>query len=249
MNDQRNETLIRCPGHLKLEQEAVLSVDGCQALALWQARCGEILTVQDDQQNFFRARLSFWQQDEARIVPFEAIENPESPVEICVYQALPEKERFEWIVQKLTEIGVVRIVPFTCARSTTLEQRDAGQRKSHRWPDVILRAARQCRRALLPQLDEVRSWQEVLEELADWDVKLLLAEKGMRWSFGEGLGHSRPQRVALLVGPEGGFEEQEVLAAQQRGAVPVQVGPRILRTETAAVVGATLVQGRVGDYV
>lgn len=231
-----------------LEQEAALSALGRQALETWQARVGEIMTVMDGQQRYFRARITALDEVEARVVPFAELAAPESPLEICVYQALPDKERFELVLQKLTEIGVSRIVPFVSHRSATLEQRDAGQKKSHRWPDVLLRAGRQCRRAQLPELAEVHSWDELLASLPEWDVKLLLAEKGHAWSFQEGIGSGRPDRLALIIGPEGGFDGEEIEQAQQYGVVPVSLGSRILRTETAAIVAASLAQFCVGDY-
>jgi 16S rRNA (uracil1498-N3)-methyltransferase len=248
VNNGGAESLIVCDQSLELEQEAALGVTGRHALTLWQARLGEIVTVVDSQQRCFRARICQLNDDDAVVVPFELLSEVESPLEICVYQALPEKERFELVLQKLTEIGVDRIVPFVSQHSTTLEQRDAGQKKSHRWPDVILRAGRQCRRAQLPELMAVCQWADVLESLAEWDVKLLLSEKGASWSFREGVGSGRPDRIALIIGPEGGFACEEIEQAQQYGVVPVSLGARILRTETAAIVAATLAQFCVGDY-
>lgn len=241
-------SLICADTPLILEQECHLDQAGRDALAIWQARVGEVVTVMDCEQAWFRARICHLDAEGATILPFEFLGSPESPLEICVYQALPNKERFELVMQKLTEIGVTRIVPFVSQHSSTLEQRDAGQKKSHRWPEVILRAARQCRRAQLPELSAVQSWDSILSELGDWEVKLLLDEKGGSWSFKEGIGTIKPTRIALIVGPEGGFARDEVMQAQQQGAVLVTLGARILRTETAAIVAASLVQYIAGDY-
>nr|WP_320115919.1 16S rRNA (uracil(1498)-N(3))-methyltransferase [uncultured Desulfuromonas sp.] len=233
---------------LTLEQEAAIGLAGRDALSIWQARVGEIVTVEDPFQQCYRARITDLDDADATVVPFEMIDAVESPVQICLCQALPEKERFELVLQKMTEIGVNRIVPFISQHSTTVEERDAGQKKSHRWPDVLLRAGRQCRRAELPELMAVCDFDTMLESLSDWDVKLLLSEKGAAWSFREGIGSARPDRIAVIVGPEGGFADAEIEQAQGRGVVPVSVGRRILRTETAAIVAATLAQFCVGDY-
>lgn len=243
------ESLICAKQPLVVEQECRLPAQAQEALRCWQARCGAIVTVCDSQQNYYRARISHWQNDEVSIVPFEMLAVPESPLQLCVYQALPAKERFDWVLQKLTEIGVSRVVPFTCGHSSTLEGYDAAQKKSHRWPQVILRASRQCRRAQLMELAAVHSWEDMLQSLLDWDIKLLLAEKGSCWTFNEGIGRGRPERVAVIIGPEGGFDSAETEQAQNCGAVPVSLGARILRTETAALVAATLAQHCVGDYV
>ena len=94
----------------------------------------------------------------------------------------------------------------------------------------------------------VCDFDTMLNSLSDWDVKLLLSEKGAAWSFREGIGSTRPDRIAVIIGPEGGFADEEIEQAQGRGVVPVSVGRRILRTETAAIVAATLAQFCVGDY-
>jgi 16S rRNA (uracil1498-N3)-methyltransferase len=182
------------------------------------------------------------------LLPFHRFNRPvESPVAIEVYQALPQKERFELVLQKLTEIGVTRIVPYTSSRSTTPEERDAGQKKSHRWPEVILRAARQCRRAMLPELSPVLDWDGALSEARHADLKLMLFEGEAQLTLREALKGVNANRIALLVGPEGGFTEGEVEDARTLGFLPVSLGPRILRTESAAIVGAALLQYALGD--
>jgi 16S rRNA (uracil1498-N3)-methyltransferase len=232
----------------ELETEVILPAAAVEALRCWQARPGEIVTVVDPELSCYRARLTFLEADQGRAIPFEKSRLPlESRVAIEVYQALPEKERFELILQKLTEIGVTRIVPYRSQRSITLEERDAGQRKSHRWPEVILRAARQCRRAMLPELYPVVSWDEATYLANHAELKLMLFEGDAPWTLKEALNGARPDRVALLVGPEGGFAPEEVEDARQMGFLPVSVGPRILRTETAAIVGAALLQYTLGD--
>lgn len=248
VNDGGQHSIIRIAEALVLDQEVVLDDVAFQALSQWSPRIGEALTVCDRFDTWFRARICQLDDEQATLLPFEQMEAPESTLEICVFQALPSKERFELVIQKLTEIGVTRIVPFVSQHSVTLEERDAGQKKSHRWPEVVKRAAKQCRRGMLPELATVHQWSELLDELELWDVKVLLDEQGSGWTFADGIGQSKPSRVAIIVGPEGGFDRQEVEQAQYRGAVPVSLGNRILRTETAAIVAATLVQYIVGDY-
>jgi 16S rRNA (uracil1498-N3)-methyltransferase len=232
----------------ELEVEVPLSPAAVAALARWEARAGEIVTVVDPLNTAYRARLTELSEERGRAVPFQRFARyPESPVAIEVYQALPEKERFELVLQKLTELGVARIVPFVSRRSSTLEERDAGQRKSHRWPDVVLRAARQCRRAILPELYPVVTWDEATYLANHADLRLMLFEGEAPWTLREGLGGERPDRIALLVGPEGGFAPEEVEDARGMGFLPVSVGPRLLRTETAAIAAAAAVQYALGD--
>jgi 16S rRNA (uracil1498-N3)-methyltransferase len=216
-------------------------------LAAWKARPGEIVTAVDPEGACWRLRLTDLGK-EPRGVPFARLARPmESRVAIEVYQALPDKERFELVLQKLTELGVTRVVPVETRRSLTHEERDAGQAKSHRWPEVILRAVRQCRRPLIPELFAPCALADALSLAAPAELKLMLYEEEESWTLGDALGRSKPERVALLVGPEGGFDPEEVAAARAEGFLPIALGPRILRTETAALTGAALLQGLLGD--
>jgi len=232
----------------KLEEEISLPAEALQALSLWQARAGEVVTVVDPQQTCYRARLNRFDGRCATCTPFQRLSaSVESSLQIEVYQSLPDKERFELVLQKLTELGVNRIVPIESERSSTLAERDSGQKKSHRWPDVILKASRQCRRAMLPELLEVHSFADALNCASSTELKLMLYEGDASWSLTEGFGSFTPQSVALLVGPEGGFSADEVEQAQAEGFLPVTLGPRILRTETAAIVAAAIVQSSLED--
>ncbi|NLC70494.1 MAG: RNA methyltransferase, partial [Desulfuromonadaceae bacterium] len=174
--------------------------------------------------------------------------SPESPLQIDLYQALPQRERFELILEKATEIGVSRIIPFCSGRSITLEERDARQRKSHRWPDLLLRAAKQCRRGTIPELLPVLSWEEALADAGGADLVLALAEREEKRRLRDIVRQGTPMRhVALWVGPEGGFEPEEQREMDQAGFAAVSLGGRILRTETAALAGAVMVQHLLGD--
>ncbi|MBR5998120.1 MAG: RNA methyltransferase, partial [Deltaproteobacteria bacterium] len=131
----------------------------------------------------------------------------------------------------------------------TLEERDARQRKSHRWPDVVLRAARQCRRALVPELVPVLSWSDALAQMnlnPAFDIVLCEKEDAVRLSAV--LEAPASPRVRLWVGPEGGFSPEEVAAFRASGAHCVSLGGRILRTETAAITVAAVIQHRWGDF-
>ncbi|BCR04819.1 hypothetical protein DESUT3_18880 [Desulfuromonas versatilis] len=241
-------SLVRLAAAPRLESEVPLPDSAIRALEAWGARPGEILTVCDPQQTFYRARLSSLEPGRASVVPFEVFARPpESALAIEVYQALPQKERFELILQKLTEVGVARIVPYRSSRSISLEERDCGQKKSHRWAEVVLRASRQCRRARLPELFPMLGWEEAISLAGQADLKLMLYEGDAPWTLSEALDRERPVRIALLVGPEGGFTPAEVEQAGHLGFLPVSLGSRILRTETAAIVGAALVQFSLGD--
>lgn len=230
-----------------LEQQLVLGADALAALDCWRGRVGEIVTLTDPQLQEYRARVVAIDQSSVTLLPFAQVAVSESPLRITLLQALPEKERFELVLQKATEIGVVRIVPYLSERSTTLAERDAGQKKSHRWPNVLLRAARQCRRAEIPELSAVVDWRDALAECAAAELSLICYEGEGTWPLAEALKDFSGQRVALMVGPEGGYSVEEIEQARSLGVLPVGLGPRVLRTESAAILAAGIIQYSLGD--
>ena len=232
---------------MPLDEEIALGGGAVESLRAWAARPGEVLTGVDPERICFRVRLTA-AGGQPKVVPFTRLSrHAESRLSIDVYQAIPEKERFELVLQKLTELGAARIVPVETARSSTRAERDAVQAKSHRWPEVVLRAAKQCRRAMLPELFSTVILSDALSLANDAELRLMLYEGEEGWTLTEALGRLRPERVALLVGPEGGFADDEVAMARTAGFLPIALGPRILRTETAAIAGAALLQGLLGD--
>lgn len=247
VNGGGESSILRLGQAPTLDQEVALGSGNRPALAFWRARPGEILTAVDAQHCCYRMRLTRAGEN-PRGTPFARLNRSvESSLRLEVYQALPEKERFELVLQKLTELGVSRIVPMETTRSSTQAQRDASQAKSHRWPEVVLRAAKQCRRAGLPELYSTVSFTAALTLASAAELKLMLYEGEGVCSVTAALDRRRPARVALLVGPEGGFAAAEVEAARAAGFLPVSLGPRLLRTETAAIAGTALLQGLLGD--
>lgn len=248
VNNGGLKTIISVSDILEYETAVELPLGSSAAVASWQVRQGDIMTVIDRQGDNWRVRLDACRDGTWSVVPFEKLRRPvESVIETTVYQALPDKERFELIMQKLTELGACRIVPMTTRYSSTREKRDAVQRKSHRWPDVLRRAAKQCRRAMIPELTEVSTYAAALEDASRHELSVILYEGDAPWSLDELLYKVRPRRVALMVGPEGGFDPEEIGQAQELGVLPASLGPRILRTETAAIAALTAVQYAVGD--
>jgi 16S rRNA (uracil1498-N3)-methyltransferase len=246
VNSGGSSSIIRLAGIPSLEEESPLQPCAATALLCWRARPGALLTVVAPDHSWYRARLLPERDGAWACRPFQRlVAAAESPARLVVCQALPDKERFELVLEKLTELGVSRIVPFTCSRSTTLEERDARQRKSHRWPDLLLAAARQCRRGMIPELAPVQSFDDLLAGSADPPGVLLY--EGAAPLFLRQVLRERPRSLRLIIGPEGGFTPEEVEQATARGCRIVSLGGRVLRTETAAIVAATLAQYELGD--
>ena len=165
---------------------------------------------------------------------------------MILLQALPEKERMELILQKATELGVSAIIPFKSERSISLAEREAKQKKSHRWQEIAVKATQQSRRARVPRVEAYRSFEEALRYCEGEGLKIVLWEKEGQ-PLREALRGLHPQRIYGMIGPEGGLTELEIEMAKAAGFIPVKLGQRILRTETAAITLTAILQYELGD--
>jgi len=222
---------------------------GLRALNFRQARPGGLVTLTVREGGEFRARVLSINSREAWVLPFESLVPPtELSTRITLLQALPDKERMELIIQKATELGVSSIVPFKSKRSISLQDREKKQPKAHRWQLVAIKATQQSRRGRVPLVEPYCDFSEALEYAEGNDLKIILWEKGRDHPLREVLkSRGNYGRVALVVGPEGGFDPEEVHRAQEKGFIPVTLGRRIVRTETAAIVLLGILQYELGD--
>ncbi len=174
----------------------------------------------------------------------------EPGLQVTLLQGLPKSKKMDFIVQKGTELGVSRIVPVVTERTiVNLEEKKADE-KRERWQRIAREAAEQCRRTFSPVVGEVVTFEEALEKyvfpgselsLIPWEEEDCRSLKGFLRQGG------RPSRVNLFIGPEGGFTQAEVDLAQEAGVIPVSLGPRILRAETASLAAITMVLYELAD--
>ena len=167
---------------------------------------------------------------------------PESPVRIILCQGLLKSARFEWILEKGTELGVAVFSPILCRRSMSgLE--DAGPSKLQRWQRIIQEATEQCGRARLPELLPIRPLMHALADTPPHALALILWEEerslnlrhALRTAIAERQEKHNPLTVVLFIGPEGGLLAEEITLAQRHNVQATSLGTRILRAETAAL--------------
>ncbi|MBI5874420.1 MAG: 16S rRNA (uracil(1498)-N(3))-methyltransferase [Deltaproteobacteria bacterium] len=192
-------------------------------------------------------------KDEARIViekKFDA-SNKESRFEITLAQGIARGEKMDIIIQKATELGVSRIIPFVASR--VVPKLSGGEyiaKKTKRWQRIALEAAKQCRRDVVPQIEESMSFAEVLSRYshgAEKYIKIIPWEGEEKNKLKDILNVEDSSGCVVLIGPEGGFSGDEVVEAKKAGFLPVTLGPRILRTETAAISIVAIIQYELGD--
>ncbi|MBK8987207.1 MAG: 16S rRNA (uracil(1498)-N(3))-methyltransferase [Chloroflexi bacterium] len=167
--------------------------------------------------------------------------------QITLFQALLKRDNFEWVLQKGTEIGVTRFVPLITERAVAHPPN-----KSDRWQRILTEAAEQSRRGRIPEIAPPLRLADAWQQAAAADIALLpwegTAAETIGTVLGTMFGGKRPSTIALFIGPEGGWTEAEVANGRAHNAIPVTLGPRILRAETAAVVSAALIMQFIGEW-
>jgi 16S rRNA (uracil1498-N3)-methyltransferase len=176
----------------------------------------------------------------------------EPAAQVWIAQSLPKGDKMEIVIQKGTEIGAARFLPFLSER--TIVQYDAKKeaKRSERWLKIAKEAAEQAHRNRVPEIDSVLTWKQLLKQAEQVDAAWICYEKEdgkqLRTAIREALkGEPQVSTFLLAVGPEGGFTEQEVEQAEAAGFVSVSLGKRILRTETAGMVGLTCLLYETGE--
>ena len=168
----------------------------------------------------------------------------ESPFPLTLAQGVSRGERMDLVVQKATELGVARLVPVLTERSIVRLDEEQSDRKSNHWRAVAIAACEQCGRNRLPEVALPTQLREFLRQPPGDNVRLLLSPSATRRIEDV----PRPARGAtVLIGPEGGLADEEQQLAEGAGYTAVNLGPRVLRTETAAIAALTLLQREFGD--
>ncbi|MCR4617861.1 MAG: 16S rRNA (uracil(1498)-N(3))-methyltransferase [Lachnospiraceae bacterium] len=163
----------------------------------------------------------------------------ELPVNVTLYQGLPKADKMELIIQKCVELGVNRIVPVSMKRCVVKLDEKKSASKISRWQAIAESAAKQSKRGIIPEIAPVKSFADAIKEAADCDVKFLPYEMAdsdamdkTRLALG---GIKQGQSISVFIGPEGGFDEDEIEKARAAGMEIITLGKRILRTETAGM--------------
>ena len=172
----------------------------------------------------------------------------DSSITVVLGQALPKAKKMDFIVQKATELGVSTIIPFFSER--TIPSLDDKQLKKRRirWKRIAAEATKQCGRLVVPQIEEMLPFKEILKEWSDNSLKIILWEDEKNIKLKQVLSENQPhQKVIILIGPEGGFTAEEVDMARQAGFKSVSLGKYILRTETVGLCLLNILQYEWGE--
>ena len=170
----------------------------------------------------------------------------ESPLHLTLAQGIARGERMDQILQKTTELGVSVIAPLLTEHAVVRLNEDRAEKRRHHWQKIIVSACEQCGRNILPDLQPLQSIDEWVTNLQDDSLRIMLQPQASV-SLDDIGDQPRDASITVLIGPEGGLSQHEQAAAIQTGFVPVSLGPRILRTETASLAILSILQSRWGD--
>ncbi len=202
-------------------------------------RAGEEISVNDGSGREYRCRVESYMKGTARATIIERLtSNTELPSRLVLYQCMPKGDKMELIIQKAVKLGAAAIVPVSSARCVVKLDEMKARKKQQRWQEIARSAAKQSGRSQIPTVEPVQSFPEALQSAAELDVRLIPYEKessSIERTRGILSGIGKGQSVGVFVGPEGGFEKAEAEAAAEAGVIPITLGRRILRTETAAI--------------
>lgn len=230
-----------------LKQDVVkLSDDAAHHVAnVLRMQIGQNITLfNNDNRTFFTEIKNIHKKYVEVSILNSTLENKESPLDIHLGQVISRGERMEFVIQKSVEIGVKSITPLLSSRCGVKLDQARLDKKVQQWQKIAIAACEQCGRNYVPKINAVmqlNNWQQML---AQQETKLLLSPYAAN-----GISTLTPQNKTfhLLIGCEGGLTEQEINECKKTGFIDVLLGPRVLRTETAALVAITALQVCFGD--
>ena len=222
-------------------------IAGADALHIAKAlrmRPGEALTLCDGKGTDFDGVLETVTDRQVTVrISASRPSQAEPTLAVTLYQGLPKGDKMDWIIQKAVELGVTAVVPVAARRSVARLEGEA-DKKQERWQRIAAEAAGQCGRGMLPSVERPLSWSQALSRLSG-EPALVFYEGGGR-PLRE-LVTPSTRRLSVFVGPEGGFDPEEIDAIRRQGGGVATLGPRILRCETAPLAALTLLMHLSGN--
>jgi 16S rRNA (uracil1498-N3)-methyltransferase len=212
-----------------------------------RAEVGQLYELSDNH-DLYLARIEIARKSVVSFRVLEKLDSPPPTVHVSLAAALIKFDRFEWLVEKATELGVSLIQPFEATR-TDSGVAQASHKRRARWEKIALEASQQCRRVHLPQIEPAVRFAEALQ--IDASLRLLLDETSAAPPILERLPEQRSSsdRIALLLGPEGGWTDEERLEAVEAGWLPCSLGNTILRAETAGIAALAVIQAAWARHI
>ena len=202
---------------------------------------GDMITVCALNSIDYKCRIEAIRKDsvKASVISQEKNTN-ETSIKVTLFQALPKLDKMELVIQKGVELGIVRIVPMITNR-TVVKINSKSEKKLERWNKISESAAKQSRRGMIPPIDEIITFESAIKQSEDFDLTLMAYELEEESKIRDVLSNFQGKNIAVFIGPEGGFADDEVEQAIKHNIKPVTLGKRVLRTETAGFVTISII--------
>ncbi len=221
----------------------IITLDGENAKhigSVLRSKIGDVITVGDGQGRDYECEITEITKKQVKVKITDIFTNDNEPeIKITLYQGLPKADKMELVIQKCIEIGVDRIVPVS-TEHTVVKLDGKEDKKIQRWNKIAESAAKQCGRGKIPQVAGLMKFKEAIEEAALLDGAIIPYEKEKDNSLKSFAKKFKGKSIGIFIGPEGGFSENEIELALSREIIPVTLGKRILRTETAGLVASVI---------
>jgi len=234
------------PERITGEQIALQSREARYILTVLRLGPGDEVTVFDGVGNEYRTELTEdYERGMYLAIQEGARPERESPLQITLGQALLKGERMKFVIQKATELGAARIIPLVTSRTIPLVEGERESLRIERWQRIAQEAAKQSGRTMVPEIGAIHELADFLTQATGARVMLWEGEPAPLREVAKKI--DAQAGITLLIGPEGGFAEQEVTAAQAQGFLVAGLGQRVLRAETATLSVLTIIQHLFGD--
>ncbi|HOJ11214.1 MAG TPA: 16S rRNA (uracil(1498)-N(3))-methyltransferase [Clostridiales bacterium] len=224
-------------------------------------KTGDSLILCDGNGRDYYVYIEFIGDKEIKTKIIDVSENQtEASVNVTLFQGMAKGEKMDFIIQKSVELGVSRIVPVITERTVVkLENSRDKEKKRIRWQRIALEAAKQCNRGVIPEVGLLVDFTVASDLMHKFNLALIPYEKEEKLALKtvllefknkySNLDKDKYPEIALFIGPEGGFSDKEIIRSHEKGIIPVTLGPRILRTETAALTVQSIIMYELGDII
>ena len=236
------------PDRVQLAQPEITGSEAGHICRVLRLSIGDRVELFDGTGNGYRARIvSLSPKRVLFAIEATFMLLSDSGVRITLAQAMLKDRKMDILIRQLTELGIDCWMPFYSLRSVPLPGSNSLRSRLQRWEKIALEAVKQCRRGRIPRILPAIDLDAIIAASKAQDLKIIFWEDTPLALDALSMVSRRPQRIMVLVGPEGGFEPGEVAQARAHGFSTAGLGPRILRAETAALAACTLLQYRFGD--
>lgn len=230
------------------ENITIMGEDAHHITKVLRMKIDEQLVICDCQGNDYICKIESLQKDCVCCKIIETVKSlGEAKADVALYMALPKGDKMDFIIQKAVELGAKKIVPYIAKRSVSRPDEKSMRKKCDRWRKIAKEAAMQSGRGIIPEVCDVINYKDAVKQAGKYQFSLFLYENEQDTSIKSVLSGKEILSAALIIGPEGGFDESEVKIAIDNNMQSVSLGKRILRCETAPLVALSIVMYESGN--